>query len=240
MPITPFSLFITTNETEIDLDELELILTDHLLEQMQSNLPKSTEVSNVELLLTDITMNDRRLKKDKKDEASAEEEDVSTTNVTDSGSSPAPTPVEIVSTTTTYEISVSGDAYFGGTALPTTKQLDDVTSAAFEGDAGNAFIQDLLSAEDPGLQSTVGVSVPIDDSGLEFYEGFLFAEGSDPPTESAFNALYIVGAIFVVGLLLVAAFVHRTRQAKRNRSLGDDFVIEVRIHVINIYEFLIA
>ena len=232
MPITPFSLFITTNETEIDLDELESILTDHLLEQMQSNLPKSTEVSSVELLLVDITMNERRLKKDKQNEESVEEGDDSTSNVTNSVSTTAPTPVEVVSTTTTHEISVSGDAYFGGTALPTTEQLDDVTSQAFEGDAGNEFIQDLLSAEDPGLQSTVGISVPIDDSGLEFYEGFLFVEGADPPTESAFNALYVVGAIFVVGLLLVAAFVHRIRQAKRNRSLEDDFVIEVRIRVI--------
>jgi hypothetical protein len=228
VPITPFSLILTTNETEIDLEELHSILTDHLMKQLIENLPKSTEVSKVDLLLTDTTPSERKLKKDEKEEPSKESKVDTVPNENDTSSTPAPTEVqEAVPKTTTHEVSVSGDAFFAGSALPTTEQLDDVISAAFEGDAGNEFIQSLLSADDPGLQSTIGVSVPIE-SDVEFYEGFLFnRENQSPPTESSFNLLYVVGAVFVVGLLLVAAFVHRTRNAQRNRALNvDDFVEE--------------
>lgn len=228
VPITPFSLFLTTNETEIDLVELDSILTDHLMKQLIANLPKSTELSKVDLLLVGIATRERDLKKDEKEELSKESNIDKVTNEKEVSPSPSPTAAEeVVSTTTTHEVSVSGDAFFAGPALPTTEQLDDVISASFEGDAGNELIQNLLSAEDPGLQSTIGVSVPIE-SDVEFYEGFLFKEGTQsPPTESSFNLLYVVGAVFVAGLLLVAAFVHRTRQAQRNRAINvDDFVEE--------------
>jgi hypothetical protein len=65
-------------------------------------------------------------------------------NSTEGTSSQTPTSQqEDAPVTTTHEISVSGDVYFAGAALPTTEQLDDVTAASFEGDAGNEFIQDL-------------------------------------------------------------------------------------------------
>lgn len=227
VPITPFSLYLTTTDTHIDLEELESILTEHMLEQMQSSLPTSTEVSRVDLLLTDITMNLRHLKKDEQEKAMNKQDPK---NSTEGTSSQTPTSQqEDAPVTTTHEISVSGDVYFAGAALPTTEQLDDVTAASFEGDAGNEFIQDLLSAEDSGLQSTVGISVPIDDSDTQLHEGFLFTDQKEAPSaDNAFNTLYVVGALFVVGLLLVAAFVHRTRQAKRNPvNYVDDFVEEV-------------
>ena len=232
--LTPFSLYLITNETEIDLNELDDILTNHLLEQMQTSLPKSTEVSKVDLLLTDMIVTERDLKKDAVEDddvdslVNATETTLNTTLATNS--SPAPTPQAIVVTTTTHEISVSGDVYFAGPALPTTEQLDDTNAAAFEDDAGNELIHDLLSADDTGLQSTVGLSLPIDDSDIEMFEGFLYAGNNDSPSsENAFNTLYVVGAVFVVGLLLVAVFVHRTMQSRRNSALEvDDFVQEVR------------
>lgn len=215
--MTPFSVFLTTNENEIDLNEFNTILTDHLMAQMLANLPKSTEVSKVDLQVVDVTMSDRVLKN----------EEVAEGNVIDVGTNETGTDSSQSSSTTTHEISVSGDVSFAGTALPTTEQLDDVTAAAFEGEAGNELIQSLLSAEDPGLQSTVGLSVPVDDYVVEYHEGYLNKPVDSPPYENAFNLLYVVGALFVVGLLLVAAFVHRTRQMQRNRAMEvDDFVEE--------------
>lgn len=200
VPITPFSLFLTTDEAEVDMDELDSILSNHLLQQMQSNLPKSTEVAKVDLLLTDITTSERKLKKDVK----AEDEAV----------------------TATREISVSGEAYFAGAALPTTDQVDEVINSSFEGDAGEEFVQDLLSADDPGLQSTVGISVPLDTSESVFHEGYLYSQEKSAPTENSKTPLYIVGALFVVGLLLIAAYVHKTRHTRQSREPGavDDFV----------------
>ena len=183
----------------------------------------------MDLVLTDMTTNKRDLKKD---EATGDALD-STKNGTESNFSPAPTPHVILSTTTTHEISVSGDAYFAGPALPTTEQLDDTKTLAFEGDAGNELIDDLLSANDPGLRLIVGMSLPIGDSDIEMFEGFLYAGNTkSPSSENAFNTLYVVGAVFVVGLLLVAVFIHRTMQNRRDNALNvDDFVQEVRVQL---------
>jgi len=240
--ITPFSLILSTNETKIDIDELDTILTDHLLEQMQANLPKSTEVSKVDLLLTDITLIHRNLKKDEERQGSQAKGGPGTSPEKQEGtidnahltSSSAHNLTQVEPTkTTTHEISVGGDAYFAGNALPTTEQLDDVTKSSFEGKAGNKFVKNLLSADDPGLQSTVSISVPIDTSDTQLNEGFLFNEQTEArSSESANNAVYIVGVLFVAGLLLVAAFVHRRRHSQRGREQDiDDFVEEVRAHV---------
>ncbi|KAL3777650.1 hypothetical protein HJC23_005516 [Cyclotella cryptica] len=234
VPITPFSLILSTNETEIDIDELDAILTDHLFQQMQTNLPKSTEVSSVDLLLTDITLGQHNLKMDEEAQGSQAKQSPGkqngSKNETNGVSSSAPTSApDVPAKTTTHEISVNGDAYFAGNALPTTEQLDDLTKAAFEGEAGNEFVQDLLSADDSGLQSTVSISVPIDTSDKQLTKDFLYsAQTETPSSESSNNALYIVGALFVVGCLLVAAFVHRTRQAQRSREHDiDDFIEEI-------------
>ena len=239
VPITPFSLILSTNETEIDIDELDTILTDHLLEQMQANLPKSTEVSKVDLLLTDITLIQRNLKKDEERQGSQakggpgtspEKQDGTKDNANLAPSS-APTPTQVEpNKTTTHEISVGGDAYFAGNALPTTEQLDDVTKSSFEGEAGNKFVKNLLSADDPGLQSTFSISVSIDTSNIQLKEGFFFDEQMETrSSESANNAVYIVGVLFVVGLLIVVAFVHRRRHSQQYREQDiDDSVEEVR------------
>jgi len=210
--ITPFSLFLATNEEEIDIDELGSILTQHLFEEMKSSLPKSTGISKLELSLTDVT-DERNLVKDENAKTKSTSEDNTSGLVVK-----------------THEISISGDVFCGGSALPTTEQLDEINTAAFMGDSGEVFIQNLLTADDNGLQSTVDLSLPTNDSDTQYYEDYLTAEQTDPSTGISFTMLYVVGAIAVVGLLLVATIVYRVR---RKRSLEDSELVVEEVRFVD-------
>lgn len=245
VPISDFELIITTESSEIDEVELNSILSEHLLRQMKDDLPQATEVTKVDVTLTGVS---RRLKKGDEDNGQGKPgKKNEVTTVADSTNVTSEEGIVVDSVNATFEESsvktlneeeividgptahvftVSGEAHFAGSAVPSTEQLDEVNQSAFEGEAGNDFANDLLSAEDPGLQSTTGISVPVfDELEGEWEEGFLFVNPAPSPENSSANtALYVVVVMFVVGLLMVAVFVHRTRGRKRARDVDHDDV----------------
>eukprot|EP00579_Thalassiosira_antarctica_P014454 CAMPEP_0201945044 /NCGR_PEP_ID=MMETSP0903-20130614/53702_1 /ASSEMBLY_ACC=CAM_ASM_000552 /TAXON_ID=420261 /ORGANISM="Thalassiosira antarctica, Strain CCMP982" /LENGTH=1013 /DNA_ID=CAMNT_0048488103 /DNA_START=143 /DNA_END=3185 /DNA_ORIENTATION=+ len=190
VPMSPFTLSLQTapQTNAVDTNELTYLVSNHLLEEMQANFT-STEVTrvNVDISLTSSQL--RRLEEDGLEFAS------------DNAASKE------------HDFTVSGKAYFVGSFIPTTDELDVVIQESFEEESGNEFVHSLQNAEDAGLQSTRSFSVSESANSEDpFVASYLTSNDEDPIVS---DHLYVLAIVFGVGFVLVAMYVFKTRRGKR-------------------------
>ena len=118
-----------------------------------------------------------------------------------------------------HDFAVSGKAYFVGSFIPTTDELNLVVGESFVGESGDEFVNSLQNAEDAGLQSTrsFSVSEPTisrdNETIAENYLGSTDRSNDEDPIVG--DRLYVLGIVFGVGFVLLAMYVFKTRRGRR-------------------------